>query len=180
MELAIDGLTEAMIGTVVIREVDRALQGYPVWAHPFAGLEYTRARRLYGQARSDGRILISRQFLGTAALADLEDTVRHEIAHLIVGLGKRHGPQWKRVAASLGAQPRASGRSADAVLHRRISDAPLRLIAVLRDGTELEIKTAHRRHRGYLEYRYNRFGKRYRVAGQWVERFYYRDARRRD
>lgn len=173
MELAIDGLTEAMIGIVVIREVDRALEKYPVWVHPFAGLSFSRARRLYGQAHGDGRIFISRQFIGTNALTDLEDTVRHELAHLIVGLKWRHGPKWKRVAADLGARPRASGRSEDAMLEDRLSDAPYLLMAVLRDGSEREIKPAYRRLRSYLDYRYSRFGKRYRIGKDYVERFYY-------
>jgi hypothetical protein len=168
------GLDETMIATVVLREVDRALGLYPRWAHPFAGLEYSRARRHYGQARSDGRLFISRQFIGTAALADLEDTVRHELAHLIVGVREGHGPRWKAVAAELGATPRAAGRSRCRHLDERLTTAPLMLVAVFEDGSELEVKPAHRRSRAYLDYRYNLRGKRYRVAGRWVQRFYYR------
>jgi len=163
-----------MISVVVLREVDRAMALFPDWAHPFAGLDLNRARRSFGQAHRDGRIVISSVFLGTAALEDLEDTVRHEIAHLIVGIEERHGPCWRRVARRLGALPRASGRSRSEDLGERMDDAPYTLVAVLESGAEYELKPAWRRSRRYLEYRAGRDGREYRYRGERVSRFFYR------
>ncbi len=172
------GLTEAMVATIMLRELDRALDRYPVWEHPFAGLEYSRrTRRSYGQAHADGRIVVSAQFLGTAALADLEDTIRHELAHLIVGIRERHGPVWKRVAKDLGAVPRATGRAGDGDLHARMTDAPFTLVAILRSGEEREIKSVFRRSRRYREYRFGYRGQRYRFQGEDVAYFRYDDNR---
>lgn len=162
-----------MIGVVVLREVDRALGLYPNWAHPFAGLALSRARRSYGQANRDGHILISRVFLGTDALDDLEDTVRHELAHLIAGIDERHGPSWRRVAKRLGATPRARGRAVSPQLASRMEDAPYTLVAVLESGEEREVKTVFRRSRTYLQYRYRWGGRHYEVEGQKVLRFRY-------
>lgn len=168
-------LDETIIGVIVLREVDRALSLYPQWVHPFSGLTFNRAHRCYGQAHRDGRIVISRVFVGTGALDDLEDTVRHELAHLIIGIDKRHGPEWRRVARRLGAIPRARGRAVSSDLASRMDDAPYTLIAVLESGEERELKTVFRRSRRYLDYRYRWGGKRYEVEGQIVKCFRYEE-----
>lgn len=167
-------LDRTVIGAVVLRELDRALALYPDWAHPFAGLSFNRARRCYGQAHRDGRMVLSTVFLGTTALEDLEDTVRHELAHLIAGIEARHGPRWRAVAKRLGAVPRASGRSQSAELNARMDDAPWTLVAVLASGEERELKPAFRRNRRFTEYRLGSGPQRYRCAGQDVLCFKYR------
>jgi hypothetical protein len=166
-------LTTTVIAAVVLREVQRALARYPDWAHPFSGLDYSRARRHYGQARADGRLFISEVFLGTSALDDLEDTVRHELAHLIVGIRLGHGAQWQRVARALGARSRATGNARCEELNRRMTDAPWTLVAVLDDGSEREVKTAFRRSRRYLDYCHRKHGPRYAIHGQVIQRFFY-------
>jgi len=168
-------LDRTIIGVVVLREVDRALALYPTWVHPFAGLSFNRARRTYGQAHRDGRIVLSSVFLGTAALGDLEDTVRHELAHLIVGIDQRHGPAWRQVAKRLGATPRATGRSQAPDLAQKMEAAPYTLMAVLASGEEREVKPVFRRSKRYLDYRYRVRGRNYIIAGQTVLRFYYAD-----
>ncbi len=171
-------LDRTIISVVVLREVDRALTRYPEWVHPFAGLSFNRARRSYGQAHRDGRIVISTVFFGTSALDDLEDTVRHEIAHLIVGIDARHGPRWRRVARALGAVPRATGRSSCASLNARMDDAPYTLVAVLASGEECEVKSVYRRSRRYQDYRLGARGAHYRYRGESVLRFEFRERSR--
>jgi hypothetical protein len=167
-------LDETIIGAVVLRELDRALALFPDWAHPFAGLSFNRARRCYGQAHRDGRMVLSTLFIGTTALDDLEDTVRHEFAHLIAGIEARHGPQWRSVAKRLGAVPRASGRSRSPELNARMDDAPWTLVAVLASGEERELKPAFRRNRRFADYRLGAGPQRYRCGGQDVLCFRYR------
>lgn len=167
-------LDKTVIGAVVLRELDRALTLFPDWAHPFAGLYFNRARRCYGQAHQDGRVVLSTLFIGTTALDDLEDTVRHEFAHLIAGIGERHGPRWRAVAKKLGAVPRAAGRSHSAELNARMNDAPWTLVAVLASGEERELKPAFRRNRRFANYRLGAGPQRYRCAGQDVLCFKYR------
>ena len=166
-------LDRTLVAAVVLRELDRALVHYPRWVHPFAGLEFNRARRTYGQAHRDGRVVLSTLFLGTRALADLEDTIRHEFAHLVVGIDERHGPRWKQVAQRLGAVPRAAGRSRAADLHARMEDAPFTLVAVLASGEERALKPAFRRSRRFLDYRRDGRGRRYLVDGEVVAYFRY-------
>ncbi|MEO1078979.1 MAG: SprT-like domain-containing protein [Pseudomonadota bacterium] len=170
-------LDSTIVSVIVLREVDRALARYPEWTHPFAGLSFNRARRSYGQAHRDGRIVISTVFFGTAALDDLEDTVRHEIAHLIVGIDARHGPRWRKVARALGAIPRAAGRSSCESLNARMDDAPYTLVAVLTSGEECEVKSVYRRSRRYQDYRLGERGAHYRYRGESVLRFEFRERR---
>lgn len=167
-------LDRTLISAVVLRELDRALDRYPVWAHPFSGLVFSRARRSFGRAYRDGRIAISTVFVGTTALEDLEDTVRHELAHLIAGVDQQHGSRWRRVAKDLGAVPRATGRSRCETLHERMQHAPLTLVAVMASGAEVDIKPAFRRSGRYTQYRRSLFGRRYLVGEEVVDRFYYR------
>ncbi|MDP5070860.1 MAG: SprT-like domain-containing protein, partial [Congregibacter sp.] len=92
-------LTETTIRTIFERERCRALAQFADWEHPFTSLRFNRARRAYGHAHQDGRIVLSNTFLGTTAVAELEDTIRHELAHLIAGIRFKHGPRWRQVAS---------------------------------------------------------------------------------
>jgi predicted SprT family Zn-dependent metalloprotease len=42
---------------------------------------------------------------------EIQDTVRHEVAHALAGPGTGHGPRWKSLALRLGALPRSCARS---------------------------------------------------------------------
>jgi predicted SprT family Zn-dependent metalloprotease len=122
-------------------------------------------------------VVLSNTFLGTSATADLQDTIRHELAHLIAGIRFKHGPRWQQVAHSLGARPRASGRSQSSELQEKMSDAPFTLIAIMRTGEELVMRKVYRRARRYQDYRYGKRGQRYHIRGEFVERFEYLDHR---
>lgn len=50
--------------------------------------------------------------------AETIDTVRHELAHALVGPGKGHGPAWKKAARLLGAKPTATS-STGAILSKK-------------------------------------------------------------
>ncbi|MFT4769134.1 MAG: hypothetical protein ACI8RN_002274 [Glaciecola sp.] len=170
-------LTKPAIRTIFERERCRASALFAHWEHPFTALSFNRARRSYGHAHADGRIVLSNTFVGTSATTDLEDTIRHELAHLIAGIRFKHGPRWQQVAASLGARPRASGRSESSELHEKMSDAPFTLIAVMRDGEERAMRRVFRRARRYVDYRYGKRGQRYHIGGDFIERFEYLDHR---
>lgn len=44
---------------------------------------------------------------------DVEDTIRHEIAHALIGPGFGHGHVWKAKARAIGARPRACATAAE-------------------------------------------------------------------
>lgn len=170
-------LNESAIRRIFARELAKARAEFADWEHPFTELSFNRAKRSYGHAHHDGRIVLSNSFFGTNAVADLEDTIRHELAHLIAGIRFKHGPRWRQIAECLGATPRASGRSQSDELHEKMSDAPFTLIAVMQNGEERTMRHVYRRARRYLEYRYGKRGQKYHVRGEFIERFVYIDNR---
>jgi len=50
-------------------------------------------------------ITISREFAELNSEAQMVDTVLHEIAHAIVGIGYDHGPVWKQACLLVGCRP---------------------------------------------------------------------------
>jgi hypothetical protein len=171
-------LTEAAIKETVEREYCRAFALFPTWEHPFSAFGFSRARRAFGQAHQDGRLLLSRSFIGTDAVDDLQDTIRHELAHLIAGIRFKHGPRWQQVDVTLGACPRASGRSSNSDLHARMTDAPFTLIAVMSTGEERTLRRVFRRARRYIDYRLGHKGQQYHIHGELIQRFRYLDHRK--
>ncbi len=65
-----------------------------------------RPKQRMGQCRhSLGEIGVSQWILYACKWSDIEDTLRHEIAHALVGPGHKHGPTWRRAARRVGADP---------------------------------------------------------------------------
>lgn len=159
-------------------ELRRAQSLFPNWVHTFTALEFNNSRRAFGQAHQDGRVVLSSSFVGTRANEDLIDTVRHEFAHLIVGIRQKHNVRWRMAAASLGAQAKATGRSKAEDLHERMSDAPFTLIAVMLNGEERVMKRVFRRSGRYLDYRYDKSGNHYHIEGDPIACFRYEDRRK--
>jgi len=68
---------------------------------------WSRGRRLHGYAQYNertkrGHIALSRFFVQLNTSDEIEDTILHEIAHALVGVGKGHSPAWKLKAIEIG------------------------------------------------------------------------------
>lgn len=61
----------------------------------------------YRRATDEYEIVISRYFIEECGHDFILDTILHEIAHIIAGIGTGHSALWKTVARSLGAKPNA-------------------------------------------------------------------------
>ena len=70
------------------------------------------------------RILVNR--------AELDDTIRHEIAHALAGSKAKHGPDWKKWAAYCGAKPQHCA-DADADIPQTAKGARLKAVCVCGD-----------------------------------------------
>ncbi|WP_412068616.1 SprT-like domain-containing protein [Rubrivirga sp. IMCC43871] len=86
----------------------RELLGAPLQAHGWT-VGFDRARRRLGACRiGDKRITLSAPLTLALAPADVEDTVRHEIAHAIDAERRgrsAHDATWKALAVACGAAP---------------------------------------------------------------------------
>lgn len=59
-----------------------------------------------GQTRYDSKQIAVSDWVFTDLADEVEDTIRHEIAHAVVGPGHGHGLKWKMTAKNMGAIPR--------------------------------------------------------------------------
>jgi predicted SprT family Zn-dependent metalloprotease len=74
-----------------------------------------RAVRTLGLCSHRRKVIrLSRAHIELNHEGEVMDTVRHEVAHALVGPGHGHGPVWRRMAAAVGARPVRCSR--DAVL----------------------------------------------------------------
>lgn len=68
--------------------------------------KFDQAKRRFGRCVFAGkRLQLSAPLTRLNDRAQVEDTIRHEIAHILVGPGKGHGWEWKQMCATTGADP---------------------------------------------------------------------------
>ena len=71
--------------------------------------KWSRSKTATGMARINARgerhILLSSFLTQHAEREDVINTIGHEIAHAIVGVGKRHGPEWRAQMRNMGLSP---------------------------------------------------------------------------
>ena len=78
------------------------------WHIQPAGIAFTNRKGVYGLAHPHGGISINNAFLGTDAIAKLDQTILHELAHLVAyernpsRAIKGHGREWQLACADLG------------------------------------------------------------------------------
>jgi predicted SprT family Zn-dependent metalloprotease len=84
----------------------------PVWRFRFS-----RAVTIFGSCQHGTRtIALSRPLAEINEVAEVRDTILHEIAHALAGPGAGHGPRWRKIARELGARPeRCTGADAKTV-----------------------------------------------------------------
>lgn len=79
--------------------------------HNLSDLEVTFSKtkralgRCFFRAGEPERIDLSSYWLQYLPKEEVKDTILHEIAHAKAGIRAGHGPKWKRVASSIGANP---------------------------------------------------------------------------
>lgn len=75
--------------------------------------EWSRAKGFLGMCSySKQTLFLSKPLTEANTVATMTDTIRHEIAHALVGPGKGHGAEWKAMARTLGANPRHAQKDA--------------------------------------------------------------------
>ena len=88
-------------------------------ATPEWGFVLDRAKRRRGCCNyTKKQVSISRHLLDDP-WESIENTIRHEIAHVIAGSGAGHGPKWRAAARSLGIKPKRCGEKMAAEIEYR-------------------------------------------------------------
>ena len=128
---------------------------FPVekWAHQFSKIEFFSNKKCYGMAYPDGTIGITDLFIGTNEYQKLNDTIIHEISHLIVGVQHNHNQKFKNMATALGCTFKQSNLIFEKYLENKKTSYNLYII--FSDGTEILYKKVSRKHNKYTEYSKN-------------------------
>lgn len=73
--------------------------------------ELSRKKRVLGQCFYNTKTIeLSVDYIINGSFDNIDDTIRHEIAHALVGPGHNHGLVWKKKAVELGAKPLACSK----------------------------------------------------------------------
>ncbi|TDR22434.1 hypothetical protein [Marinicella litoralis] len=146
------------------------------WSIQPLKLSATQHKTKYGMADVNGVIYINQAFVGTSAVALLDATIRHELAHLCVGLQHGHDSCFKAIAKKFGANFGRHLKQETAQVHVVIGHKYLLFATIenkaLNTTTEILFRRVHRKHAKYLDYKPGRF--RYlTIKGQKVLNFRY-------
>lgn len=125
------------------------------WVQPQA-LHVTKHKTKYGMADRDGVVYINQAFVGTSANNLLNATIRHELAHLCVGLQQGHNSIFKAKALEFKAQFGQHLKLESAQVHDSIG-YKYQLFATLENGGEILFRRVHRKHVKYSRYKAGRF-----------------------
>lgn len=142
------------------------------WKVAPKGLGYTNHKSKYGLATSEGEVLINEAFRGTTAYKKLDHVLRHEFAHLAVGLDKHHNRYFRRVERMFGVDLSLDlAAEQNQVIAQ--TNPSYQLIAHLQNGKEVDLGVAHRRTKKYTEYSQDQ--KRFMsIHGVRIQSFEYR------
>lgn len=117
-----DSTTEARAGRAVrlMSVADQARElmdrnGLQKWSFRFNSAE----RQLGACHWKKKLIVLSRSHAVKRTSEQVTDTILHEIAHALAGLGAGHGPKWKAIASRLGARPRSCAPATEGVRRKR-------------------------------------------------------------
>lgn len=70
---------------------------------------WSRGTSTFGTCNFNQKLIrLSKPLVLLNSEAHVLDTIRHEVAHALAGRGAGHGPEWKVIAARLGARPKAT------------------------------------------------------------------------
>lgn len=137
------------------------------WKHSPAGVDMTDHKGKYGMATAKGVVLINKAFLGTNSTIKLRNTMRHELAHLAVGLKQSHNKVFRCFEALFDALVPVPPNEIEAITNN--ISYKWQVIAHLVDGTQRDLGGAHMKTKLYAEYPYN--GRSMSIGQIKVEQF---------
>jgi len=143
------------------------------WIHKPTALGYTDEKTKYGLATNEGMILINRLFIGTTATTKLDYTLRHEFAHLAIGLRESHNRAFKRLEERFGVDLNRDLSEDISKIQNKIA-YKYTVLAHLENGEVRVIGGVHRKTRRYTEYPTNKSRFKLSVDGIRILSFEYR------
>jgi|GEM_PF-674355 len=140
----------------VILDELQTLEPVKNWQIQPQEIRATDHKTKYGMADIEGVVYINQAFVGTAANNLLNATIRHEFAHLCVGLQEGHNSIFKAKAHQFKASFGKHLKTESAQVHDSIGYKYL-LYATLENGDEILFRRVHRKHTKYTGYKVTQF-----------------------
>lgn len=134
-------------------------------------IQLTQHKTKYGMADIKGVVHINEAFIGSQADELLDVTIRHELAHLCVGIQQGHNAQFKSCARLFKAHFGQHLQQQTQAINQAIG-FKYKLYATLDNQQEILFKTVHRKHAKYLNYKPRLFSY-LTIKGQKVLSFRY-------
>ncbi len=122
------------------------------WAIKPRYFHWTKHKTKYGMANHRGDVYINDAFVSTTAWQLLEATLRHEFAHLYIGLAAGHNARFRKTASLF----KSSFKRVPVEEVKQLRDQiryQYNLFAILANGESVLIKKAHRKHAKYTKYK---------------------------
>ncbi len=131
------------------------------WQLTPQGVKATTHKTKYGMADIEGWVYINQAFVGTTATRLLDATIRHELAHLCVGLQCGHNYKFKAKAKQFKADFGRNLKTESAQVHAAIG-YKYKLYATIEQNQdnpceEILFRRVHRKHHKYVNYKPGRF-----------------------
>jgi len=154
----------------------KLLNGDSHWHIAAKKITITSHKTKYGMADINGTVHINQAFIGSTAYQLLEATIRHELAHLAVGIQHGHDKFFRAKAQLFKAQFGRHLKPDIQQIHTAIG-YKYQLYATVLDGDnknpiEILFRRVHRKHSKYLNYKPSRFHY-LTIQGKKVLRFRY-------
>ncbi|MCX7554476.1 hypothetical protein OS175_11330 [Marinicella sp. S1101] len=134
-------------------------------------IQLTQHKTKYGMADIKGVVYINQAFIGSEADGLLDVTIRHELAHLCVGIDQGHNAHFKSCARLFKANFGQHLKTQTQAINEAIG-FKYKLFARLENQQEILFKTVHRKHAKYLNYK-PKFFSYLTIKGQKVLSFRY-------
>lgn len=135
-------------------------------------LQWTKHKTKYGMAGHHGVVYINEAFVETTAWQLLEATLRHELAHLYIGLAAGHNAYFHDTATLFKSCFKTIPNEEIKQFHYQIGYR-YKLYAIFENGDVVLIKKTHRKHAKYTQYKPRLFYS-LSIKGQKIIRFNYK------
>lgn len=133
----------------ILRELQSVLPLHK-WAVQPKEIRLTTKKSVYGEATKEGVVLINKAFIGTDYIKKLDYTLRHEFAHLAVGLQAHHNKLFRRYEYAFGVKNTLPQSELDKI---KINISfKYHVIAHLKNGKQVDIGGVHKKTKKWSEY----------------------------
>ncbi|MGP5159880.1 SprT-like domain-containing protein [Pseudoalteromonas prydzensis] len=121
------------------------------WTHyPLNKVELSSKATYLGEAFTSGLVELNERFIGTDCYSLLDNTIKHELCHLMVGIANGHNNKFKRAANRFDVQKNELFNDLSKIISK--TKYKYEVYVKLVNGSRAFIGGAHRKSKKYTQY----------------------------